>query len=394
MTLFLFFFDRIIQLTVLFVGVVNRYLIIQLSLSWLWDRGRTCEVQQICQGYYPNRVYFYALARTPLIVRAWQLWYGAVGLNLLVGLAVTNTHVWFPYMCVMATCYALLWFTSYSLVFGGVKQWTVYLLVYHVLLAVALVQLADLSFTLLETDVVHVTSLVMDGLNAFVLWIWSFMLCYRDSFKDMPMEAVGNPDRVRNAAQIVLSQSFEVRVLLQTLGQTVYHNGKFPKSKKTVGFEYGLLSNAFPHVCEGISAEHQVTRHGTYMNQAGLIGALGSFFVVYCLFVLGVMECQVVGKRGSKHAPSSSSCYARVDNLFNIRNRASAVSSSFQLTGTGYQEYKAQKDQDKTKQLSAETPSSTARAAGPKKSPGRGRGVSTTSPEASFLLILFFSHIW
>lgn len=79
---------------------------------------------------------------------------------------------------------------------------------------------------------------------------------------------------------------------------TVYHNGKFPRSKKTVGFEFGLLSAAFPHVCEGITADNLSDRQRIHNKQAGLIGALGTFYIVYCLFVMAIMETLVVGCSG------------------------------------------------------------------------------------------------
>lgn len=168
----------------------------------------------------------------------------------------------------------------------------------------------------------------------------SFFVSFRESFADIPMADVGKPESMNTRVQIVGSLGFETRVQQLTQVLTVYHGGKRPKNKKTVGAEFGILSVTFPHVTEGITSEHQNTAHSTYLSQAGLIGALGTFYVVYCLFALAVMQVLVVGNSGAKSAPSSAALYLRVDSLFKRASRRSSTRSTFSLSGQGYLAYK------------------------------------------------------
>jgi hypothetical protein len=89
------------------------------------------------------------------------------------------------------------------------------------------------------------------------------------------------------------------------------------------------MSSAFLQVCEAITADHLSSRHITIGNQAGLVGALGIVYIVYCLFIMAALEVLVVGHIGSKTAPNRESCYGRVNVLFERRSRAVAVSSAF-----------------------------------------------------------------
>lgn len=130
------------------------------------------------------------------------------------------------------------------------------------MVALSLVYRADALFMLGESG----NSDFLDSVIGLIAQFWAILVsmfyCYRDSFKDMSMEAIGSPESVANATQIVGALSLPVSVLLLTLGLTVYHSGKFPKSKKTIGFEFRLMSAAFPHVCEGITAEQQSSEPG------------------------------------------------------------------------------------------------------------------------------------
>jgi len=102
-------------------------------------------------------------------------------------------------------------------------------------------------------------------------------------------------------------------------------------------------------VCEGISADNLSSRHATHANQAGLIGAMGRFYIVYCLFVMAVIEKLVVGHGGSKVAPSRESCYRHIDALFNRRNSASTVQSTFKLSGAGFLNFNEKDKRDASK---------------------------------------------
>lgn len=244
---------------------------------------------------------------------------------------------------------------SYGLIRFGVGAWAVYLFVYSFFVALCTCFRADAIINLAEHREYLLPATVMN----FFCSIWESMLsiCFRhrDSFKDIPMSEVSNPDSMANAVQIVRSLSQEIRVLLLTLGQTVYHNGKFPKSKKTVRFEFGQLSAAFPHVCEGISVDNLIDRQAIHRKQAGQVGALGIFYIVYCLFVLRVMETLVVGSSRSKAAPNRVSCYARVDALFTRRSQAASTKSNFKLSGAGYLEFVNQKTEQNTRSKEEKT---------------------------------------
>lgn len=377
---FFAFVVRFVKLAALFIGAANAYIITWLTLSWLWNSERTAEFLTTVQASSTlgaNRAYFYRGAITPFVFGAYCFWYVAVTIYTLLLYVVTNVNLLVFSSRVVHTVFCrfsgfcMLQLVSCRLLFVGVSNWTVYLLLYSFFVAASLCYRADATYFLVEHQFIVVPDFVfdlyMDYCATYIqqlsdIWagfyanvVQSSFQCYRESFKDIPMEAVGSPDSMANAVQIVRTLPFDSRVILLTLGQTVYHNGKFPKSKKTVGFEYGLLSAAFPHVCEGISADNLSSRHATHVNQAGLIGAMGRFYIVYCLFVMAVIEKLVVRHGGSKVAPSRESCYRRIDAQFNRRNRASTVQSTFKLSGAGFLSFKAEKDKMDASKAPAKT---------------------------------------
>jgi hypothetical protein len=62
-----------------------------------------------------------------------------------------------------------------------------------------------------------VPSAVLDFSSSIVDYFLSFFVCYRESFKDIPMADMKNANSVAIAVQTVRSLSFEIRVLLLTL---------------------------------------------------------------------------------------------------------------------------------------------------------------------------------
>lgn len=66
----------------------------------------------------------------------------------------------------------------------------------------------------------------------------------------------------------------------------------------------------------------------------------------------------VISKGGSKSRPSEIAYYTRVDGLFARRQRRSATSSTFSLTGRGYLAYKAGRESEKASKATRDGPSS------------------------------------
>lgn len=138
------------------------------------------------------------------------------------------------------------------------------------------------------------------------------------------------------AVQVVSSLSVQVRTLILALALTVFHGGKFPKSRKTVRFETGVLEVRFPEALEGISSSDIIRCQESHGSQASLIRALGFFYVVYFLFILSVMQRLVVGACGAKGGPSSEVCYKRRTPLYNRRVKSRSRRSGFVLSGSGF----------------------------------------------------------
>lgn len=172
----------------------------------------------------------------------------------------------------------------------------------------------------------------------------SFLVSYREGFKDLPFERIGSADSIQTRVQLVSSMNFEVRVILLTLGMTLYHNGKFPKNKKTVGLEYVILCGAFPQVCEGITEADLISAHERNQNIAGLIRSLGIVYVIHGQFCMAVIQALVQGNRGWKRAPSDQSIYKRMDPVFTKRQQSSATGVNFQLSGAGFLDYQKKKN--------------------------------------------------
>ena len=221
---------------------------------------------------------------------------------------------------------------------------------------------------------------------------------FRETFKDIPEAQIGNADSIPNRVQLVGSLDLNVRVILQTLGLTVYHGGKFPKSKKTLGFEFSVLNSSIPSVCEGVSPEHLAQCHSTHQTQAGLMAALGRFFVAYALFVQRVIQHLVIAKGGSKSRPNETAYYARADGLFARRKRRSATSSSFNLTGRAYLAYKAGRGSVSSGDSQAEKPSEATRdgpsspkasGAGSRKGSSKDGSSGVSQKDSSFFYSLF-----
>lgn len=289
----------------------------------------------------PARASFYSAAIALFVSRAWVFCFVTKNLFSFILIFSANNYTWIldvststAYMFVFA------WLFSSWAICLKINKWNVYVLQKRFLFAVLLCVRADFMFLTLSPDILQLIDSVWSNL-------FGFLISYRESFKDIHFEKISDPESITRAIQIVGSLSFEVRVLLQSLGQAVYHNGKFPKNKKMVGFEFGLLSVAFPHVCEGITADNLIGCRNTYGNQAGMIGALGIVYVVYGQFCLSVIEVLVVGNSGAKTAPQPASCYKRVGALFNRRNRAVKTKSNFKLTGAGQLDYLTQCDRRK-----------------------------------------------
>lgn len=120
--------------------------------------------------------------------------------------------MWIPYALYGILGFMGLWLLRHRLLYLKVRNWVIYLLLYSFFVALFTCTRADALVVLAEHWDVHLFAPVI-MLFAHML---SFFHCYRDSFKDIPLEHVRNADSVANAVQIVRSLSFEVRVLLLT----------------------------------------------------------------------------------------------------------------------------------------------------------------------------------
>lgn len=371
---------RFVLLTAWFSAAGSSFVVVWRTLCWLWDRERTAELFLSIRAHYPNMAYFYALVVSALVLMVKFACYSLVGQYVLGELVFETSHIWFPYLAYAVLCIMQLQIMSYRQLQIGVRNWTVYQALYCFFLALFVCCRANAAFVLAQSGFLVLPSPVTEVFVRIWEFLASLFLCYGDSLKDIPMDQIGNRESIPNAVQIVRSLPFEIRVLLLTLGQTVYHNGKFPKSKKTIGFEFGLISAVFPHVCEGITADHLSDRYLTHNKQVRLIGALGKFYIVYRLFVLAVMETLVVGSRGSKTAPNRESCYGRVIPLFDTRVRATSTRSTFKLTGAGFLDFlESKKRRDRASRQKPTAPKT-------RRSRRKSRPAVTETPVESSLL--------